>query len=79
MRLLQAIDTFKDQTFFLSQVRQNALRRTMFPIGTFLKREVKEFAQAIGLDNVANKPESTGICFIGDRNFQSFINEVGKL
>ncbi|CAD7087611.1 unnamed protein product [Hermetia illucens] len=75
VRLLQAFDKFKDQTFFLSQVRQNALRRTMFPIGTFLKREVKEFAQAIGLDNVANKPESTGICFIGDRNFQSFINE----
>jgi tRNA-5-taurinomethyluridine 2-sulfurtransferase len=75
VRLLQAEDCFKDQTFFLSQVPQSALRRCMFPVGTLNKHQVKEIADKIGLNKIARKKESIGICFIGDRTFQSFINE----
>ncbi|KAG5680991.1 hypothetical protein PVAND_010465 [Polypedilum vanderplanki] len=75
VRLLEAADTFKDQTFFLSQVPQNALKRCMFPIGTLNKLEVKKIAQDIGLKNIAKKDESTGLCFVGKRTFQSFIAE----
>lgn len=75
VRLLTAEDTFKDQTFFLSQVPQSALKRCMFPVGTLNKHQVKEIADSIGLNKIAKKKESIGICFIGDRTFQSFIND----
>lgn len=74
-KLLKAADTFKDQTFFLSQMPQNALRRTIFPLGNLKKEEVKCIAEKNGLNRVARKRESTGICFIGQRNFQEFIAE----
>lgn len=73
VHLLQAKDTFKDQTFFLSAINQKALRRTMFPIGELTKYEVKNLAKKIGLNRVAHKKESTGICFIGKRNFKEFM------
>lgn len=75
VRLLQAEDSFKDQTFFLSQIPQSALRRAMFPVGTLNKHQVKEIADKIGLNRIARKKESIGICFIGDRTFQSFITD----
>lgn len=75
VKLLQAEDTFKDQTFFLSQVPQLALRRSMFPVGTLNKHQVKEIADEIGLHRIAKKKESIGICFIGSRTFQKFIND----
>lgn len=75
VRLLRAEDPIKDQTFFLSQIPQSALRRCMFPIGTMNKHQVKCIADEIGLEKIAKKKESIGICFIGDRTFQSFINE----
>lgn len=74
-KLLQAEDSFKDQTFFLSQIPQSALRRCMFPVGTLNKHQVKQIADEIGLAKIARKKESIGICFIGDRTFQSFIND----
>ncbi|XP_060823928.1 mitochondrial tRNA-specific 2-thiouridylase 1 isoform X1 [Bombus pascuorum] len=73
--LLQARDARKDQTFFLSQVPQQALRYSMFPLGEYLKKDVKQIAQKAGLDKIALKKESTGICFVGKRNFQNFISE----
>lgn len=76
MKLLQAADTFKDQTFFLSQVSQLSLRKTMFPLGDMQKNQVKEMALIEGLDRIAKKRESTGICFVGKRNFTEFIAEV---
>lgn len=79
MKLLRAIDTFKDQTFFLSQIPQLALRQTMFPLGDFLKNDVKQIAKAEGLDRIARKRESTGICFVGKRNFSEFISDVSEL
>jgi len=75
VKLLKAEDEFKDQTFFLSHVRQNALRRTMFPLGDLLKTDVRQIANDAGLDHVAFRPDSTGICFIGKRHFQDFIDQ----
>lgn len=74
-KLLKPKDTFKDQTFFLSQISQEALRRTMFPLAGMVKRDVKKLASEIGLDFLAQKKESTGICFIGKRHFPDFISE----
>lgn len=75
-RLLQASDEFKDQTFFLSNMPSETLKKTMFPLGDLQKSQVKEIARKAGLDFIANKRESTGICFVGKRNFQEFISEV---
>lgn len=76
VKLLQPKDAFKDQTFFLSQVKQFSLRKCMFPLANLLKTEVRSLAKAEGLINVASKRDSTGICFIGKNNFQQFIEEV---
>lgn len=76
VRLLRAQCVQKDQTFFLSQVHEESLRKVMFPLGDLMKSEVKQIAQENGLNHVAAKKESMGICFIGNRNFQSFITEV---
>lgn len=75
VKLLESGDKFKDQTFFLSQVPQDALKRCMFPLGDLNKHQVKEIAKQIGLRRIAQKKESTGICFIGNRTFQSFISD----
>lgn len=76
VRLLLARDQRKDQTFFLSQVQQEKLQKVMFPLGDLTKSEVKHIAFTSGLKKIAEKPESMGICFIGSRNFQDFIQEV---
>ncbi|XP_068630163.1 mitochondrial tRNA-specific 2-thiouridylase 1 [Battus philenor] len=73
--LLQPADKHKDQTFFLSQVKQFALRKCMFPLANLLKSKVREIARNEGLLRVANKRDSTGICFIGKRRFQDFIED----
>ncbi|XP_039311128.1 mitochondrial tRNA-specific 2-thiouridylase 1 isoform X1 [Solenopsis invicta] len=75
VRLLQAQDSNKDQTFFLSQVPQETLRHCMFPLGTHLKNHVKMMATEAGLCQIARKKESMGICFVGKREFQHFISE----
>lgn len=72
---MRAADSWKDQTFFLSQIPQTALRRTMFPIGNLLKSEVKGLAVDAGLGAIAQKKESMGICFVGKRSFKDFISE----
>lgn len=75
VKLLQANDARKDQTFFLSQIPQDALQYTMFPIGQMIKSDVKQLADQIGLTSIAKKRESTGICFIGKRKFSDFMSE----
>ncbi|CAH1117218.1 unnamed protein product [Phaedon cochleariae] len=75
VRLLFAKDKRKDQTFFLCQIKQEPLRKTMFPLCDITKSEVKHMAIEHGLEKIAVKPESMGICFIGSRNFQNFIQE----
>ncbi|KAK5849198.1 hypothetical protein PBY51_008858 [Eleginops maclovinus] len=75
VRLFQGADLFKDQTFFLSQISQEALRQTMFPLAGLTKDFVKKIALEAGFHHVLKKKESMGICFIGERNFESFILE----
>ena len=71
-QLLKADDGSKDQSYFLSRLNQAQLSKTLFPLGTYLKREVREIAREHGLIN-AEKKDSTGICFIGERPFQEFL------
>ena len=74
--MLQPLDKHKDQTFFLSQVKQFSLRKCMFPIANLLKNQVREIAKNEGLLQIASKRDSTGICFIGKKRFKSFIDDV---
>ncbi|CAG9583211.1 unnamed protein product [Danaus chrysippus] len=76
VKLLRPVDKHKDQTFFLSQVKQFSLRKCMFPIANLLKSEVRDIARKEGLLPVADKKDSTGICFIGKRRFKDFIDDV---
>ena len=71
-QLLKADDGSKDQSYFLHRLNQAQLSKTMFPLGQLLKREVREMARDAGLAN-AEKKDSTGICFIGERPFQEFL------
>ena len=71
-QLLKATDTDKDQSYFLHGVAAAALGKTLFPIGELRKAEVRKLAHAAGLP-VYDKPDSTGICFIGERPFQEFL------
>ncbi|XP_048740130.2 mitochondrial tRNA-specific 2-thiouridylase 1-like isoform X2 [Ostrea edulis] len=75
VKLLKARDSWKDQTFFLSQIPQSALQRVLFPLGDLLKSEVKHIASEVGLQRIARKRESMGICFVGKRKFPTFIGE----
>uniref|UniRef100_A0A1B6DM22 Uncharacterized protein n=1 Tax=Clastoptera arizonana TaxID=38151 RepID=A0A1B6DM22_9HEMI len=75
VRLLKAKDSLKDQSFFLSNVNQIALQKTMFPLGNYTKAEVKNIAKENGFLNIARRKESMGMCFIGSRNFSKFISQ----
>ncbi len=70
--LLRAVDSNKDQTYFLSQLSANQLKNVLFPIGELEKSEVRKIAEAYDLVT-AKKKDSTGICFIGERNFREFL------
>ena len=71
--LLKAADAAKDQSYFLHGVAAGALAKTLFPLGGMHKAEVRAIAHAAGLP-VFDKPDSTGICFIGERPFQDFLS-----
>ncbi|XP_019399062.1 PREDICTED: mitochondrial tRNA-specific 2-thiouridylase 1 [Crocodylus porosus] len=73
VKLLRGADNMKDQTFFLSQISQDALRRTIFPLGGLTKSFVKKIAAENGIHHVLARKESMGICFIGKRDFERFI------
>lgn len=72
--LLRAKDENKDQTYFLNQVSSHQLRDVMFPLGDLEKPEVRKIAASLNLP-VAEKKDSTGICFIGERNFRKFLSK----
>lgn len=72
--LARAADLNKDQTYFLAQVAKEALAKTMFPLGTLIKPQVRKIAAMLNLDSVMTKKDSTGICFIGERNFRQFLS-----
>ncbi len=67
-----SVDDNKDQTYFLSQVSQKQLAHTLFPLSDIPKEEVRKIATKLQL-NVAQKKDSTGVCFIGERNFREFL------
>lgn len=71
--LLKAVDASKDQTYFLHAVERTDLERVLMPIGEFHKDEVRDRARRSGLP-VFDKPDSTGICFIGERPFREFLS-----
>lgn len=73
-RLLKGCDTSKDQSYFLHALEKNQLAQSLFPVGHLTKQTVRALAKEIGLSN-HNKKDSTGICFIGERKFSSFLND----
>jgi len=73
-KMLRGIDENKDQTYFLNQLTQEQLSKVMFPIGDIEKARVREIAKEAELAT-ATKKDSTGICFIGERNFKTFLSQ----
>ena len=71
-KLYKSFDKNKDQTYFLSQLSEEQLKNVLFPLGDIDKTEVRKIASEYGLIT-ANKKDSTGICFIGERNFKEFL------
>lgn len=72
--LKKAADELKDQTYFLAQMPRSILSDTLFPLGVFKKVEVRKIAHELKL-KVKDKKDSTGICFIGERNFKEFVSK----
>lgn len=72
-QLLKGLDENKDQTYFLYTIQGPVLAKTLFPLGTLKKSEVRQIAAENNL-STAEKKDSVGICFIGKRKFSSFLN-----
>ncbi|WP_299178429.1 tRNA 2-thiouridine(34) synthase MnmA [uncultured Neptuniibacter sp.] len=72
--LLKGIDNNKDQSYFLHQVGQKEIEKTLFPVGELEKPEVRKLAEQHDLVT-HNKKDSTGICFIGERRFSDFLKQ----
>ena len=72
LKLYKGVDKNKDQTYFLSQLTHKQLEKALFPIGDLEKKEVREIAKKYNL-TIASKKDSTGVCFIGERNFKEFL------
>jgi len=76
-QLLKSLDPSKDQSYFLHRLNQAQLAQTLFPVGELPKSDVRRMAAEIGLPN-AQKKDSTGICFIGERPFREFLKRYLK-
>lgn len=72
--LTRAKDQNKDQTYFLCQVEKSKIAKTIFPLANLEKPEIRKLASELNLESVATKKDSTGICFIGERNFRQFLS-----
>jgi tRNA-uridine 2-sulfurtransferase len=70
--LLRGTDQRKDQSYFLYMLHEGQLRKSVFPVGAMTKAQVRTIARENGL-SVSEKKDSTGICFIGERNFREFL------
>jgi tRNA-specific 2-thiouridylase len=77
LQLLKGLDPQKDQSYFLYTLTQEQLSQSLFPVGELDKPDVRKIAEKIGLNNHAKK-DSTGICFIGERKFKTFLSEYVK-
>ncbi len=76
-KLYRAKDTNKDQTYFLADVKPGKFKNVLFPVGEYTKDEIRKIAEDYKLP-VFDKKDSTGICFIGERNYQKFISNYLK-
>jgi tRNA-specific 2-thiouridylase len=72
LRLLKGVDTNKDQSYFLSGLSHKQLENVLFPVGAMPKSQVRQLAKDAGLPT-HDRPDSTGICFIGERHYQTFL------
>jgi tRNA-specific 2-thiouridylase len=72
--LLRGIDPGKDQSYFLYTLKSSILEKVLFPVGHLLKNEVRALARKAGI-STSEKKDSTGICFIGERNFKQFLSK----
>ena len=71
--LFKADDRNKDQSYFLSQISEEQIDACLFPLAEIPKPEVRRLAHELGLASVMDKKDSTGVCFIGERNFKQFL------
>lgn len=72
--LMRAADNNKDQSYFLYRLNQHQISHSLFPLGEIIKPEVRKIAAQLNLPN-ADKKDSTGICFIGERPFREFLQK----
>ncbi len=77
-KLLKGVDETKDQSYFLYILDQKQLSRVIFPVGGMRKLEVRALAEKVGLPTY-NKPDSVGICFIGDIDVRKFLEQRLKI
>ncbi len=70
--LIRAVDENKDQTYFLNQLSSDQIQKVIFPIANIDKTTVRNIAREVGI-STAEKKDSTGICFIGERHFREFL------
>lgn len=71
--ITKAVDKKKDQSYFLSQINSEQVASCLFPLGKITKEEVRKIAHELNLESVMDKKDSTGVCFIGERNFKLFL------
>lgn len=74
IHLIKGSDPQKDQSYFLYALDDSQLSQSIFPVGDLPKKQVRAIAEKIGLKNHTKK-DSTGICFIGERKFKTFLND----
>ena len=72
--LLKGVDNEKDQSYFLCQVNEICLNKSLFPLGEYPKSKVRDIAASLNL-KTHDKKDSTGICFIGERRFKDFLEQ----
>jgi tRNA-specific 2-thiouridylase len=72
--LYKAFDKNKDQSYFLSQINEEQIASCLFPLSDIVKPDVRKIAHELGLASVMDKKDSTGVCFIGERNFRQFLH-----
>lgn len=74
VHIKKALDGKKDQSYFLSQLSEAQIDSCLFPLAETEKSEVRRLAHELGLSSVMDKKDSTGVCFIGERNFREFLH-----
>lgn len=72
VKMLRGVDSNKDQTYFLCQLTKKQLEKALFPVGDLEKKDVRRIAKEHNL-TISEKKDSTGVCFIGERNFKEFL------